>query len=105
MGTGHEELHRRLHAFNQRRLKPDHDASGWEFALTDEYEHRVIEMRFLESERELVRDRAAEAPRDPQRFLAWFEHLAIAGPGQGDPLFPWLAHEASLEEMRWFLLQ
>lgn len=27
------------------------------------------------------------------------------GPGQRDPLFPWLAQHASFEEMRWFLHQ
>ncbi len=32
-------------------------------------------------------------------------NLKGTGPGQGDPLFPWLATEASLEQMTWFLLQ
>ena len=27
----------------------------------------------------------------PKRFIAWFEELKETGPGQGDPLFPWLA--------------
>jgi hypothetical protein len=31
--------------------------------------------------------------------------LKQAGPGQGDPLFPWLAERATHEEMRWFLAQ
>jgi hypothetical protein len=38
-------------------------------------------------------------------FIAWFEDLKERGPGQDDPLFPWLATTASLEAMKWFLLQ
>lgn len=48
----------------------------------------------------------ADLPEDdPAAFVAWFEALKGRGPGEDDPLFPWLAEEASLEEMRWFLLQ
>ncbi len=50
-------------------------------------------------------DRAAEAPRNPKGFVAWFEELDRTGPGQGDKLFVWLAEQASMEEMRWFLTQ
>jgi hypothetical protein len=52
-----------------------------------------------------VADEAAEAPEDADGFIAWFEALKEKGPGQGDPLFPWIAEEANLEEMRWFLQQ
>src|SRR5439155_1046798 len=38
-------------------------------------------------------------------FISWFERLKDFGPGQGDPLFPWLATAASVQQMRWFLLQ
>ena len=38
-------------------------------------------------------------------FIAWFEELRENGPGQGDPLFPWLATTATREQMRWFLTQ
>ena len=44
-------------------------------------------------------------PDDPDGFLKWFERLKEIGPGQGDPLFPWLATSATPEQMRWFLLQ
>jgi hypothetical protein len=37
--------------------------------------------------------------------VAWFEALKENGPGQGDALFPWLAEQATLEEMRWFVEQ
>jgi hypothetical protein len=64
-----------------------------------------LEGAFLEELRAEVAAEAAAAPRAPEAFLAWFEALAETGPGQGDPLFPWLADEASLDEMRWFLTQ
>ncbi len=37
--------------------------------------------------------------------MAWFEELDRSGPGQGDSLFPWLAEQATVDEMRWFLTQ
>jgi hypothetical protein len=44
-------------------------------------------------------------PPRPLPSLAWFEGLRDRGPGQGDPLFPWLADHADREQMRWFLGQ
>ena len=49
--------------------------------------------------------RAAQAPRDPDGFVAWFEGLKETGPGQGDPLFPWLADASPRPAMLWFLTQ
>ena len=66
---------------------------------------RVLEAAFVEEERAAVAPSARHAPREPDAFVRWFEALRETGPGQGDPLFPWLAEEASLEEMRWFLTQ
>ena len=40
-----------------------------------------------------------------QDFIDWFEELRETGPGQGDPLFPWIAEVATREEMLWFLTQ
>ena len=37
--------------------------------------------------------------------MRWFEDLENTGPGQRDPLFPWLAAHATLVQMRWFLRQ
>ena len=48
---------------------------------------------------------ARNIPTDPDRFITWYENLEHTGPGQGDPLFLWLAQEASYEQMKWFLLQ
>ena len=64
-----------------------------------------LEGGFVEELRAAVVSEAAEVPTDPDGFIAWFEHLKHSGPGQGDPLFPWLAHEASRDELRWFFEQ
>ena len=55
-----------------------------------------------------ARRRAEDGHASPQvskDFIEWFESRRATGPGQGDPLFPWLATEATLEQMTWFLLQ
>ena len=50
--------------------------------------------------------RAARSARSKSTaFLEWFEALREIGTGQGDGLFPWIAEDATLEEMRWFLTQ
>jgi hypothetical protein len=46
-----------------------------------------------------------EAIGDADRFAAWFESLVDTGPGQRHPLFQFLADEATMPEMRWFLTQ
>ena len=66
---------------------------------------RALELGFLDELRAEVAHAAARAPGDPAGFVAWFEALEHDGPGQGDPLFPWLAEAASLEDVRWFLTQ
>ncbi len=66
---------------------------------------RDLEGGFIEREREAVMVQAAQAPRDPQGFVAWFEGLKTTGPGQDDPLFDWLAEDAELDDLRWFLRQ
>lgn len=63
------------------------------------------EIAFVEELREEVLTQAAEVPRDAPAFVEWFENLKETGPGQGDPLFPWLAEEASRDEICWFLEQ
>lgn len=52
-----------------------------------------------------VRSRALSAPRDADAFVDWFEGLKQTGPGQGDPLFPWLSSAAPEWAMFWFLEQ
>ena len=104
--TGAEErLHRRLVGFNEMRFNPALPGEDWEAEIGAFSAVRVEEGRMLEARRARVAARAAEAPGDAEGFVAWFEGLEAVGPGQGDPLFSWLAEVASREEMRWFLTQ
>jgi hypothetical protein len=64
-----------------------------------------LEGEYLEALRAMVRSQAMLAPQDPDGFIAWFEGLKEGGPGQNDPLFPWLAEHATREELRWFFEQ
>lgn len=98
-------LQRRLSALNRARLVPVAQCPNWEAALAEECALRQLEARFVEGERARLQPVARTAPRDADAFVAWFEALAEHGPGQGDPLFPWLATEASHDQMRWFLQQ
>jgi hypothetical protein len=100
-----EELHRALYSFNRRRLRPAQPHGRWREALLDDMSMQLREGEWVEEERRAVARRAAQAPTDPDGFVAWFEALKSDGPGQGDALFPWLAREAPVEAMRWFLQQ
>jgi hypothetical protein len=98
----HDALHRRLARLNEARLRPRIDAA---LSLEQEMELRQQELAFLEQERAAVAARAAAAPRDAEDFIQWYEALRENGPGQHDPLFPWLAADATLEQLAWFLAQ
>jgi hypothetical protein len=100
-----DALQRTLGAFNHARLTPNADVEHWEHRLAREHELKRIEGCFVEAERRRVQPIAQRAPRDPDAFMAWFERLKSDGPGQNDPLFPWLAKRATLDQMTWFLKQ
>ncbi len=95
----------RLTRFNRDRFAVAVPSGDWEATLSTETNMRRFEGRWIEAERAHVAARAAEAPVDADGFVAWFEQLLHDGPGQGDPLFPWLAEHAGLDDLRWFLLQ
>ena len=97
------ELHRSLAAFNRHRLLPGQADDPFDPA--HEVALRRREEAFVAEERTAVAAWAGSAPREPAAFVAWFERLREVGPGQGDPLFPWLAEEATDGQMRWFLKQ
>lgn len=91
--------------WNRKRLAPgfpDDLSAGW-FDRDRAMLH--LEDAFVEELRADVRHAAAQAPTDPDGFIAWFEALKQNGPGQHDRLFPWLAEEAGRDEIRWFLSQ
>ena len=100
-----DEFQRGLARWNRTRLSPGFPGSDWHEAHERDSRMRRLEGDFLEELRSEVSSEATEAPSDPDGFIAWFEGLKESGPGQGDPLFPWLAEQADLAQMRWFLAQ
>ena len=104
---GHDEtrFHSQLAAFNASRLTPAKPHAGWQQALRRELEFRSAEGAFIEGLRAAVHGWMPDELPDVNAFMKWFEALAENGPGQGHALFGWLANEASMEQMRWFLRQ
>lgn len=98
-------LQARLANWNRARLAPQAPRPDWRQALEADHAMRLVESEFIETTRQAQSEQAAKAPREPGRFVAWFEALKENGPGQGDALFAWLAERANLEEMRWFVEQ
>jgi hypothetical protein len=99
------DLQFRLSRLNHLRLTPALPSPQWRDQLSEIARLGIVEGEFLERSRQAVAARAAEAPTDPEGFVTWFEALKDNGPGQGDPLFPWLAEQCSMEQMKWFLTQ
>ncbi len=79
--------------------------ADWSEARRDEQSLLSREANFIEGERRAASPALRDIPTEPEAFVRWFERLRDNGPGQNDPLFPWLATEATHEQMRWFLLQ
>lgn len=100
-----EEVQRALAQWNSERFAPSFPEADYEIALARDAEMRRLEGHFVEELRTSVGADAAKAPTNATAFVAWFEELANSGPGQGDPLFPWLAREASREQICWFMQQ
>jgi hypothetical protein len=99
------DLQFELNRLNSLRLNPTLPTPRWEDQLSEIARLSLLEGKFLEASRQAVAARAAEAPTDAAGFIAWFEALKDNGPGQNDPLFPWLAEQCSMEQMKWFLTQ
>jgi hypothetical protein len=102
---GPDALHRRLALSHAARLAPRATDSDWEAALQEEVLCRRMERELVELERAALAPQIRQVPRRSAEFAAWFEELKQAGPGQNDALFPWLAEQASLSDMTWFLRQ
>jgi hypothetical protein len=100
-----DDFQRGLARWNRARLVPAFPDEDWPGTQMLDERMRRQEAGFLDSLRAEVAAEAARAPSDPDGFLDWFERLREVGPGQGDPLFPWLAESADREQMRWFLGQ
>ncbi|MDO1559497.1 iron-containing redox enzyme family protein [Brevundimonas sp. 2R-24] len=101
-----DAFHQRLTRWNARRLAPSTPTDDWMSYALEDAEMVLIEGAFIEHLRKDAEGWLADLPEnDPEAFVAWFEALKGHGPGENDPLFPWLAEEADLEQMRWFLQQ
>jgi hypothetical protein len=104
-GPNFAKFQSELSRYNAERFLPGFP----EDAPSDELARQALvaraEIEFVEAQRRAVAPLTAGIPTDADAFLAWFESLKERGPGQGDPLFPWLAATASIEQMTWFLLQ
>jgi hypothetical protein len=98
-------LQAQLANWNRKRLALQTPAADPFAALDADHEMRRVELHFIETTRRVHAAAARNAPREPSAFVTWFEALKDNGPGQGDPLFPWLAEHATLEQTRWFVEQ
>ncbi len=100
-----EALHKGLAHWNRRRLAIATPGEDWRAEINENARMQRFEGAFVEAFRAHVAPLVADVPTDPAGFIAWFEALKASGPGQWDPLFDWLACEAGLGDLQWFLTQ
>lgn len=98
-------FHSRLAKFNRDHLSVGTPSVSWEKDERDEFMFRLIEGRYLEELRDFIKPLTKRNTTNAEEFVVWFESLAAWGPGQYHPLFEWLAHTATRDEMKWFLTQ
>ena len=105
--SNQHQLHIDLMRHGHSRMVPKtpQQDGNWEATLQHNLGMAEKEIRFFEQERQEILHLANEAPSDTAGFLAWFESLRETGPGQNDPLFPWLAKHVNESQMRWFIQQ
>jgi hypothetical protein len=100
-----DSFQRGLAHWNRERLEPGFPSDDWQRRFERDMRMERLQGAFLEELRAEVIDEAAAAPTDVEGFIDWFEGLQATGPGQGDPLFPWLADHADRDQLRWFFEQ
>jgi Iron-containing redox enzyme len=104
-GDGFAVFQRELTKYNRRRLEPSLPSSQWRDEIATHCRVTQAEGEFVEAVRARIRPLASDIPSEVEAFVAWFERLRASGPGQADPLFPWLETTASLPQMKWFIEQ
>jgi hypothetical protein len=104
-GPSFESFQVQLAKYNGRQLQPTFPVDTWREELDAHARIKQAEGEYIEAVRQEIRPLASDIPKDVQAFIEWFEELKNTGPGQGDPLFPWLAESAGREAMLWFLTQ
>ncbi len=98
-------FHTGLAKYNARQLEPRFPEAAWREELDDYGRVARAEGEYIEAVRREIEPFVADIPSDVDDFIEWFEQLEETGPGQGDPLFPWLAEAATHDDMLWFLTQ
>ena len=104
-GKDPHAFHSRLAKFNRDHLSVGTPSMSWEKDERDELMFRLMEGRYLEELRNIVKPLTKRNTANADEFVSWFESVAAWGPGQYHPLFEWLAHTATRDEMKWFLTQ
>jgi hypothetical protein len=104
-GPKFAEFQRELTKYNHVRLEGGFPERDWQDDIGRQCEVLIAEGDFIEAVRRAVSPLARDIPTEPRQFIDWYESLKQTGPGQGDPLFPWLATQATREQVQWFLLQ
>ena len=104
-GPGFERFQSELAKYNGRQLNPAVPHAAWREEL--EVYARILraEGEYIETVRGEISPLLVDVPDDVDEFIDWYEDLKTTGPGQGDPLFPWLATTATHDDMLWFLTQ
>jgi hypothetical protein len=104
-GPGFAQFQVALTKFNSTQLDPLLPGASWDEELAALSRVGRAEVQYVESVRRAIAPLVSDIPTEVDAFITWYERLQEVGPGQGDPLFPWLATQATLEQMRWFLFQ
>jgi hypothetical protein len=100
-----ERFQTELAKYNGQQLQPACPGDAWREELDNHAKVLRAEGEYIEVVRREIGPLVANVPSGVDDFIAWFEDLKETGPGQGDPLFPWLAGTATYEDMLWFLTQ
>ena len=104
-GPAFEGFQIELAKYNSRHLRPAFPTDAWRDELDEYATVTRAEGEYIEAVRREIAPLVADVPSGVDDFIDWFEELKATGPGQGDPLFPWLAETASQDDMLWFLTQ
>jgi Iron-containing redox enzyme len=104
-GLAFVRLHTELAKYNGMQLQPHFPDETWREEIDDYARVSRAEGEYIEAVRLEISPLLADIPSEVDGFIDWFEDLKEKGPGQGDPLFPWLAESATRDDMLWFLTQ
>src|SRR4051812_25107687 len=90
-GPGFARFQAELTRYNSRRFQPGLPTDAAQDDIAVEAAVASAEIAFLEVLTKEIAPLTRGIPDDTDGFIGWFEALKHSGPGQGNPLFPWLA--------------